>query len=148
MSFRCGIEARHGPHHVAQNCTIYALPGWNVFTGSPCTYLPLSSFGAGSPTLRLGPVAAKADDAIAIKTICAAHFVCFVFIKGFICVRAIYNTVPPALHRPFGLIFLAFQKAHSFTHFRTIGLDGPVRPVLLSAPSWLKAFSVPKVNGP
>src|SRR5436309_7534444 len=41
ISFKCGMEARQGPHQVAQNSTIYALPDWNSLTGSPWTHLPV-----------------------------------------------------------------------------------------------------------
>src|SRR5438094_10572118 len=51
------METRQGPHQVAQNSTMYALPFANSFTGSPCTHLPVCSLGAGSPTLSVAAAA-------------------------------------------------------------------------------------------
>src|SRR5262245_44143541 len=53
------MDSRQGPHHVAQNSTMYAVPFSNSLTGSPCTHLPVWSLGAWSPTLRVVPAASN-----------------------------------------------------------------------------------------
>src|SRR5678816_2197216 len=56
---RCGIEATHGPHQVAQNSTTYTLPFSNPVTSSPLTHFSIDSGGALSPTLSFFAFAAS-----------------------------------------------------------------------------------------
>src|SRR6266566_5396633 len=73
------METRHGPHQVAQNSTMYALPFWKSFTGWPCTHFAGSSLGAGSPTLRVGSAArasvAPAAQASSVVVLCNCLFI-------------------------------------------------------------------------
>src|ERR1017187_2322938 len=74
------MEARHGGHQVAQNSTMYALPFWKSFTGSPCTHLPGANLGAGSPTLREAAAAKGSIVPAARARNAAVRLSCLVFI--------------------------------------------------------------------
>ncbi|MNX48595.1 hypothetical protein D3C86_791800 [compost metagenome] len=54
IALRCGKEAIHPPHQVAQKSTTYTFPFSKFLTGLPLSQVSTIIGGAGSPILSVG----------------------------------------------------------------------------------------------